>query len=556
MTRRDFLHRSGYAGFAAGPLSTWGSLQALSHLGAQGTGTGPTDYRALVCVFLAGGNDSFGMLVPAPSEGFSSTGWAATNPSTVVGQQWQRYQAQRGPLAVNALFPAGTALKDAVLPLYQPGGSSLHPQALHGRMPRLQAIFNGTAFDGEGTGQDFTPSGRHAAFIQNVGTLVEPVADGSVAELRQGLKQRPKQLQSHNDQILQWQTCFPQGSSATGWAGRIADLAFGGGGSGNQYAMVSLDGVTPALIGYRQRHFTDAFGNGRVGLMLDGGAYEARRIAFQGLLREQLGRDPTTGAAVPGATVQQTQVLSRAYASTLLQGLDDTVARDGLIKGTPAPPALLNVRQDHGLTAKLRRVAHIIKAARSNTAFPRRQIFFVTLGGWDHHNGAGSAHFTHLDILDQALAEFYAQLQALNALNAVTLFTASDFGRALLPNGDGTDHAWGGHQIVLGGAVNGGQLYGQYPQLSLALKDNRGVIIPASPGRDLTGNGTFIPSLAVDQYMQRLAQWFLTGVVDLTSQNWDPTGNISNWTTVLPNWEGFRPTPQAPQGPLDDLLPL
>ena len=332
----------------------------------------------------------------------------------------------------------------------------------------------------------------------------------------------------------------------------------------SSYSLVSLDGVTPALIGSKVRHFTDAFGNDRVGMLLPGGAFAAQRAALQGLLREQLQKG------------QQTQVLSRAYAQNLLDGLDQNEAWADLLKNTPAPPDILSVRQDHGLVAKLRRVAHIIKAAKSNAALPRRQVFFVTLGGWDHHNGAGSAHFTYLDILDQALAEFYAQMKcldlplapypanatpeqiaavnaanqaminarltsttALGTLHEVTLFTASDFGRALVPNGDGTDHAWGGHHITLGGAVNGGNLYGQYPELITAQRSSSGQIIPDSPGLDLTGNGTFIPSLAVDQYMQRLARWFLQGT-EATGNDWDSALPTSKWTSVLPNWGSLK----------------
>jgi uncharacterized protein (DUF1501 family) len=525
MTRRDFLRRSGYAGFAAAPLATWGTLQGISQLAAQGSGSGlPTDYRALVCLFLAGGNDSYGMLLPAPGSGFTpGTGWTGTDPAP---QEWARYKALRAELALDQLYPASTPLHQAVLPLLKPDGSP-YPQALHGRMPRLQAIFNGAAYSGGS--QSFTPAGRHAAFLTNVGTLVEP---GTAQQIRQALKLAPKQLQSHNDQILQWQTCFPQGSSSTGWAGRLADLAASSFSGTNQaFSMVSLDGVTPALIGSQVRHFTDAHGNGRVGLLLPGGVLAARRAALQGLLEEQ--RDKS----------QQTQVLSRAYAGSLLEGLDLNEDWNALVGQSSAAP-VLPVSLDHGLTQKLRRIAKIIqvgreKAAAGATDFPRRQIFFLTLGGWDHHNGAATAHFAYLDLLDQALAEFYAQMQAQGALNAVTLFTASDFGRALRPNGDGTDHAWGGNQIALGGAVNGGNLYGQYPQLLTAQRSSSGQIIADSPGLDLTGNGTYIPTLSVDQYMQRMARWFLTGAVAPNDPSW-LTESGSNWISVLPNWDGLK----------------
>ena len=108
---------------------------------------------------------------------------------------------------------------------------------------------------------------------------------------------------------------------------------------------------------------------------------------------------------------------------------------------------------------------------------------------------------------------------------------------ALVPSGDGIDHAWGGNHIVLGCAVGGGQIYVQYPSLTLANRTSGGSIDPSSPGHDLTGNGTLIPTLSVDQYMQRLARWLLTGVVNSNDPTWQPQG--SNWTTVLPNWGSF-----------------
>lgn len=416
---------------------------------------------------------------------------------TPLGRGFRRI---RSALNTGHLFQQqNTTLSSGVLPLNAgsvPTGTapttSLQPLALHGRMPRLQAIFNGTGY-ATSTSQAFTPSGRHAAFITELGPLSEPLTP---AEARQFLSRRPRLLQSHNDQILQWQTCFPQGSSSTGWAGRLADQV-----SSivvHPFSLVSLDGVVPALLGSRARHFTDAAGNARVSSFL--GQSTARRTALKSLLTEQL----NTGA--------QTQVLTHAYTRTLLDGITHNEDWATTLSGTTAPADALNVGNTHGLTAKLRRVAHIVKAgqafAAASGSFPRRQVFFVTLGGWDHHNGAAKDHFTYLDILDQALAQFYAQMQALGALDAVTLFTASDFGRALVPNGDGTDHAWAGNHIVMGGAVNGGKIYGQYPDMLLAQRTPAGQLITTSPGQDLTGNGTFVPSLSVDQYMQRLGQWF------------------------------------------------
>ncbi len=196
------------------------------------------------------------------------------------------------------------------------------------------------------------------------------------------------------------------------------------------------------------------------------------------------------------------------------------------------------------------------------------QLDLVTIGGWDHHNGLASDHFKFLDALDNALAEFYGQLKCLDvaqapipagasaaeaaainaanraliegclnspttqgALSDVTLFTASDFGRALVPNGDGSDHAWGGNHIVMGGAVNGGNIYGQYaPMLRKDETDDTGTSL------DIVGNGTLMPTLSVDQYVQRLGRWFLGGT---GAGGWDNTASGGEWNSVLPNWGAF-----------------
>jgi uncharacterized protein (DUF1501 family) len=193
----------------------------------------------------------------------------------------------------------------------------------------------------------------------------------------------------------------------------------------------------------------------------------------------------------------------------------------------------------------MRRIAQIIRVFRDKAlkgeAGPKRQIFFVSLGSWDHHNGLASAHPEYLDILDSALGEFYMLLKNTpnpsgfnngTALEDVTTFTASDFGRALVPNGDGSDHAWGGHHVVMGGAVNGGQIYGQYPKM---LTQSDGTSNPDN--LDIYGNGVMVPTLSVDQYMQRLAKWFLQNA----GASWDinePTSTA--WNNILPNWSVLR----------------
>lgn len=232
---------------------------------------------------------------------------------------------------------------------------------------------------------------------------------------------------------------------------------------------------------------------------------------------------------------------ARAYLQSLDQGIKDTVTYDGIVTGavpTYNPDSSLNT--NHGLVSKMRRIAHIIDkfrqaAINGGTGYtgPRRQVFFVSLGGWDHHNGLQNVHLPYLDILDSALGEFYMLLKSQDtynngtALEDVTLFTASDFGRALVPNGDGSDHGWGSHHIVMGGAVNGGQIYGQYPQMK-TMSD------PIDDTNyDIYGNGVMVPTLSADQYMQRVARWFLKD--SNAPWNIDEAGNPT-WSQILPNW--------------------
>ncbi|MCX6856526.1 MAG: DUF1501 domain-containing protein, partial [Verrucomicrobia bacterium] len=398
---------------------------------------------------------------------------------------------------------------------------------------RLQAIFNGTPYTGPGG--SFTPAGRHAAFATNVGTLVEPL---TVADARAFLNRWPKNVGSHNDQIMQWQTCFPQGSSGTGWVGRLADQLYSSGNKAEHlFNMISLDGVSPALTGSRYQHHTDGSSSGFVNAMSapvgpSADRYVKGREALQAILQGQL-----DGSA-------QTNILTRAYARSVLEGLQANEEYQDKLNAVAVPSPILSVSNTHNMVGKMRRVAHIIKAFRTaatnggaSYTGPRRQVFFLTLGGWDHHNGTGSTHFDFMNLLDGALAEFYAQMEAQGALNDVTAFTASDFGRALVPNGDGTDHAWGGNQIVMGGAVNGGDIYGQYPAM-LRKADNETL------SADLYGNGVFVPTLAVDQYMQRLGKWLLVGT---GGSGWSDSQDTSPWRQVLPNWGGFATLPIGQQ---------
>jgi len=532
-TRRDFLRRSaGLSGLAAAPLSSWLSLQALSQAAAQGGGGQPTGYRALVCLFLSGGNDSFNMLVPRPHADPTGNWSGVTADGTTGEDEWKAYCTLRGSVRLPQLYTG--ALGATVRPLKKADGS-LHGQALNGHMPRLQAIFNNEAAQG------LSPLGRHAAFVANVGPLVEPV---TAAQVRTRSKLLPLHLQSHSDQIEQWQTCFPQGQSRSGWAGRLLDTLHPQAGSTPRFSLISLDGMTPALNGFHSAPFADLEGSRAIEMMTGlTSSFTARRLLLQQVVSSQT-----------DANAQQ-NVLTNAYLQSLDAGLGDTMDYAGLLKDTHLlASALSDLNLGHGLVRRLRRVAQIIRAFRTNSSLPRRQVFFVNFGGWDHHDKLAGQHQSNLEILDSAVAEFYTLMKGGdglgdNALADVTLFTASDFGRALAPNGDGTDHGWGGHHLVVGGGVNGGEIYGQYP--AMKLQGASAAAANADPTNlDIYGNGVMMPTLAVDQYMQRLGRWFLQGTA---GAGWNVEDATGPWSNVLPNWGGFRPA-TGEVAPLDPMM--
>jgi uncharacterized protein (DUF1501 family) len=301
-----------------------------------------------------------------------------------------------------------------------------------------------------------------------------------------------------------------------------------------KFSLISMDGIQTALIGGLHQPFVDT-GSSYFGPRMGGAGYPEyaqRRNQLSSMLTAQTGSQ---------------HLLTRAYAQTVKDSLDAAQTYHTIVgEGAQVPvlaDATLNTR--HGMVAKVRRLARVIGqfATSTHALAPRRQIFFLTFGGWDQHNGLATAHADNLGILDSMLGEFYAQMQQLilpnqsqplNLLNQVTLFTASDFGRALRPNGDGTDHAWGGNQIVMGGGVNGGNLYGQYPKMKLMDPSNSSAANEDPDNLDIVGNGTLAPTLSVDQYMQRMGRWFLQGV---NTGSWLINDvNDPNWTDVLPNW--------------------
>ncbi len=458
MNRRRFIGEVGCAALSAVPaLNTVLNLAVAGRVAAAGA---PDDYRALVCLFLAGGNDSFNVLVP---------------------QEPAAYAAYADARADLALAPS------ELIPI-QPTG--LPPFGVHHRMPELAALFE---------------QGR-AAFVANVGTLIEPVANR--AEVESNLRRLPLGLYSHSDQVEQWQTSVSQSRTGIGWAGRMADLLKQLNADPTVSMNVSLDGaniwqtgrsvaeyaVTPdgavPLYPYQTRFAVTDDANLRFWHVMSDAVDSQAGLHYTNLLQE------TFQAKKKGA-LDAYKLFSEATATVNLPG---NVSFPGSYLGS-----------------RLRMVARTI-AARAALGV-KRQTFFLLWGGWDHHNEVLNNQFEMLRQVSEAVGAFYAQLDALGVSDRVATFSASDFGRTLTSNGRGSDHAWGGNQFIVGGGVRGRRIFGQYPSLAVNPEDG-----PEINPLD-TGRGRFIPTTSCDAFFAELALWL--GV------------NPSSLPLVLPNIGNF-----------------
>ena len=443
-SRRNFLRQVGCTGMSALPmLNTLLNLRLMQGAAAADTPPAAGEYRALVCILLAGGNDSFNMLVPREASAYAT------------------YQASRSNLA---LTPA--QLID-INPIGQP------PFAVHSAMPELANLFE--------TGK--------AAFVANVGSLIEPVQNRSQVE--QNLKRLPLGLYSHSDQIEQWQTSIPHSRSGIGWGGRMADLLKDFNANQTVPMTISLDGSNVFQTGNTVAEYSITPG-GAVGLT----GYNADWVQYADLQNAM-------SSAVDSQLAQTySNLLSQTFNSRKKQALDAynifaTAAAPPLPNGVTFPSTYLGQR--------LQMIAKAIQGRAGLGAV--RQTFFIQWGGWDHHSEVLEGQAAMLPQVSAAVGAFYNALVAIGAAqgvdleNKVTLFSTSDFGRTLTSNSRGSDHAWGGNQFVVGGAVAGRRIFGNYP--SLAINPESG---PEINPLD-TGRGRFIPTTSCDQFFAELALW-------------------------------------------------
>ncbi len=439
LNRRDFLRTSGAAAlFAATP--------GLAYSQVVGGGGSFTDYRALVCVFMFGGNDSYNMLVPRSLA------------------EYNAYSASRNNLAVP---------QEQLLAITTPGQGSVE-FGLHPSMGGIKNLFD---------------SGN-AAFVTNVGPLVEPTTKEQFLNRSTTV---PPQLFSHNDQQDQWSSLRGATTSNTGWAGRMADLIRTGVSEQQMATNASLFGANL----FQAADETVAYVMGPAGpLQFEGFSLDPQSILFE--QREAFRR-------IIGA--QYETVYERGFAAIQQRAID---AADTITAAIAFPPPLNAVFPQSQLGTQLATVARLI-AVRDQLQM-KRQVFFVATGGFDSHDDQNQNQPGLLGGISDAIGAFHAATVELGIADSVTTFTQSDFGRTLTSNGDGSDHAWGGNQIVVGGAVAGGALYGSYPTLEIG-------------GAEDVGGGRMIPSTSADQYAATLAKWF--GIADADLDIVAP--NLSNF---------------------------
>lgn len=424
-SRRRFLQSAAAAGVAGAAFNPWLQMRALADAAADGGG-----YKALVCVFLHGGNDGNNLLLPFEPDDYAP------------------YSRARGILGL---------ARDRVLPI-APTNTGGRRFALHPSFTRLQGLFDG---------------GQVAA-LANVGPLVVPTTK---TDYQRGLVALPPNLFSHADQQAAWQSNSFGPSPKGGWGGRMVERLVDADAAHRGYACVTLGGGGPWGSGDISLQscrvpMSGAFGFERY--MPD--TQDALSFALDGLVR-QTRSDPFEAAWLQllGRSMDNQRVLTQAL-------------------GNAAPPGIPAGTE---LGLQLSMAARLIQAR--GTLGLSRQCFFCSVGGFDTHGADQLAvQRDKFAEIDAAVAGFYTALQGLGLQDSVTLFTASDFGRTLVSNGQGSDHGWGSHHLVVGGAVKGGRVLGRFPDHTIG-------------GPDDIGGGNWVPTMALDQFGADLGRWFGAG---------------------------------------------
>jgi len=465
---------------AGAPLAI--NLLAAGNAAAQAA----TDYKALVCIFLFGGNDAYNMVLPTDTASWAAYGSTRNQaPDSIAllapGTVAQASAAIASPARLGGVLP--------ITPLNAQGRSF----ALHPLMGSLQTMFN---------------TDRRLAVVANIGPLIRPTTKAQYGQVGHP---KPASLFSHNDQQNTWQSLGPEGTTR-GWGGRMGDLVAAQN-SRAVFTSVSASGNAVWLAGQTVQQYQVGTGGAiRLGADANGRVYGSTDVAAA--LERVVSQ--SRGSHVFQADLATVSARSINAETTLRTALRTAGAAPF---GTPPASGAYNANNDellrydnpvtgaraaNGLAQQLQVVARMIDAGISGVTGARRQVFFVSMGGFDTHDLQNRSQADLMARLSQAMRYFDNTLGALGARNNVTTFTASDFGRTFTSNGDGTDHGWGSHHFVMGGAVRGGDLYGRFP--TLATKNSNNNNFDGSP--DQLGNGALLPTTSVDQLGATLGRWF------------------------------------------------
>jgi uncharacterized protein (DUF1501 family) len=457
-SRRDFLRTCacafGTAAFSSS-VRNFGLINALAQDKATSKPELAPSYKALVCIFLFGGNDSNNMVIPY--DGYSQ--YLAIRPAS-------------GSDSIN--IPQSSLLQITA------ASQGNQVFGLHPAMPELQQLY----------------IGNKLAIVCNMGPLFAPMTR---AQYLNGSVLKPENLFSHEDQSLQFQTSVSRGTLVNppiGWGGRLADQTITLNGNAVFPMNTSFAGQNTWGTGIGARTITPSSG-------LSG-------------FTSPIANDPRYQAMRNIMTLDNDKTLINSVADGMGFAIDNTSSLNTVLNNTGS---VTTVFPNTGIGNQLKQVARTI-AGRAILGAPeaelRRQLFFCSMGGYDTHTGQLPTHQTLLTQLSQAMNAFYNATVELGVASQVTTFTMSDFSRTMAPNLDGTDHAWGAHQFVLGGAVSGGNFYGTYP------------IMQVGTGDDSGSEGRWIPTIAVDQFGSTLALWFGLDPAQLAAV----FPNISRFTTT------------------------